>query len=500
MTDLLERPLVEGRHRGEAASPCDTGPRAPRGRTGVLFEIADRRGQQIARDIGSRTFAQVRREAGSGPPARDALGPLLRPGLHVIAEVKRRSPSAGTLAAVDDDVVGRARAYERGGAAIISVLVETQSFGGSISDLRAVRSSVGVPVLAKDFIVDPRQMPLLREAGADLVLLIAALHPQARLRSLVRMARSLGLEPLVEVHDAREVRRALRSDARLIGINNRDLRTLRVEPGLAARLRELIPDDRLVIAESGARDPAQLAEWRGLGFDGALIGEALMTAGAEPDAVAARVAGFVAAGREPTAAQDPAAAGRTPTVKICGITEREGVLAAVRAGADAIGLNFVRGTPRCLDERKAAELASLARSVAGSSRPKIVGIFADAPAATVNDICRWLDLDAVQLSGDEPPEALAEIERAVIKVLHLPAADGSEDGVLPADTSSFVERAAAYRSQPNCIGLQLDTADRLQAGGTGRRARAELAAAVARETAVVLAGGLDPANVAEALR
>ncbi len=137
---------------------------------------------------------------------------------------------------------------------------------------------MSVPVLAKEFVVDERQLPMLRAAGADVVLLLAVLHPRARLGRLVARALELGLEPLVEVHDEREMSAALATDARLIGINNRDLRTLEVDTDRADRLRAFVPDDRLVIAESGVRDSATVARWRALGFDAALVGEALMRA------------------------------------------------------------------------------------------------------------------------------------------------------------------------------------------------------------------------------
>ena len=218
------------------------------------------------------------------PPPRPVAEALAAPGLHLIAEVKRRSPSAGSIAAADD-AVARARAYAAGGAAAISVLCEPHWFGGSVADLRAVRAAVSVPVLAKEFVVDPRQLDLLRAAGADLVLLLAVLHPAKRLARLVAAARDLGMEPLVEAHDARELERALATGARLIGINNRDLRTLDVDPERAVRLRDAIPGDRLAIAESGVRDTATIARWRATGFDAALVGEALMRA-ADPAAAA----------------------------------------------------------------------------------------------------------------------------------------------------------------------------------------------------------------------
>jgi indole-3-glycerol phosphate synthase len=167
------------------------------------------------------------------------------------------------------------------------VLCERHWFGGSVDDLRAVRAAVAVPVLAKEFVVDPRQLDLLRAAGADLVLLLAVLHPAARLARLVSAALDLGLEPLVEAHDARELDAALATRARVIGINNRDLRTLGVDPERAVRMRELV---RGTGWRGGVRSPRpHVARRRATGFDAALVGEALALArpGLRPRAVAA---------------------------------------------------------------------------------------------------------------------------------------------------------------------------------------------------------------------
>jgi indole-3-glycerol phosphate synthase len=213
-------------------------PRAARG--GILAEIAARRARDVAAELGDATYTALARAAGSAPAPRPIAERLAAPGLHLIAEVKRSSPSAGAIAPAVDVVV-RARAYAAGGAAAISVLCEPHWFGGSVEDLRAVRAAVAVPVLAKDFVVDPRQLPVLRAAGADLVLLLAALHPARRLADLVRRAFDLGLEPLVEVHAERELDAALASGARLIGVNSRSLRTLVVDPDRPIRLRELVP-------------------------------------------------------------------------------------------------------------------------------------------------------------------------------------------------------------------------------------------------------------------
>ena len=279
----------------------------------VVREIADRRLAEVRPELDALGAAALARMVAAAPEPRGVVDALAAPGLHLIAEVKRRSPSAGAIVEADD-AVARARAYAAGGAAVISVLCEPHWFGGSVDDLRAVRAAVSVPVLAKEFVVDPRQLDLLRAAGADLVLLLAVLHPAKRLARLVGQARDLGLEPLVEAHDARELESAIASGARIIGINNRDLRTLDVDPERAVRLHELVPGDRIAVAESGVRDTGTVARWRATGFDAALVGEALMRS---PDPAAAARA-FVAAGRDPS---EPAQLARLPHVKICGVTD-----------------------------------------------------------------------------------------------------------------------------------------------------------------------------------
>jgi tryptophan synthase beta chain len=469
-----------------ATPPATPRPRVARG--GILAEIAARRARDIAAELGDATYAALARAAGSAPAPRPIAERLAAPGLHLVAEVKRSSPSAGAIAPAAD-VVARARAYTAGGAAAISVLCEPHWFGGSVADLRAVRAAVAVPILAKEFVVDPRQLPVLRAAGADLVLLLAALHPARRLASLVRRAFDLGLEPLVEIHAERELDAAIASGARLIGVNSRDLRTLAVDPDRPIRLRELVPADRIAIAESGVRDAGTLRRWRAAGYDAALVGEALMRA-ADPRAAAAA---FVHAGAMP---DDPGAAARAPFVKICGVTTAEDVFAAVRSGAVAIGLNLVPGTPRALALTEAAWLARVAReSAAAGARPTIVAVVADATADEIADAVAACDPDVVQLSGHEPREALAGLPRLAWKVLHLPAdAGGGAAGLVAkvvADGRGYLA-AGAER-------ILLDTAGGKHPGGTGVRSDEAVAAAVAREMPVILAGGLTPASVGAAL-
>jgi tryptophan synthase beta chain len=456
----------------------------------VLEEIAARRRADVAAELGGATYRELARAAASAAPPRDAALPLARPGLHLIAEVKRSSPSAGAIDPIANPVA-RARAYAAGGASVVSVLCEPHWFGGSVEDLRAVRAAVAVPVLAKEFVVDPRQLPVLRAAGADLVLLLAALHPAKRLADLVTRARDLGLDPLVEVHADRELDAALASCARLIGVNSRDLRTLAVDPDAPIRLRFLIPDDRIAIAESGAHAPATVARWRAAGYDAALVGEALVRA-VDPRAAAAA---FVAAGRVP---DDIGAVHRVPLVKICGVVDDAGLDAALAAGADAIGLNFVAGTPRALALDEGAALARRARAAGGTRTPTLVAVTAGADDALLAGLAADVNVDAIQFAGGESPVRIAASPRPAWAVVHLPP-DAPADATAREETVAAALESARALLGAGAARIVLDTAGGAHPGGTGTRADPTLAAAIACHVPVVLAGGLSPASVAGAL-
>ncbi|MFD0414014.1 indole-3-glycerol phosphate synthase TrpC [Streptomyces sp. NPDC127108] len=213
-------------------------------------------------------------------------------GMKVIAEVKRNSPSRGCLADIVDPA-GLAAEYESGGAAAISVLTERHRFGGHLADLDAVGARVRVPLLRKDFIVDPYQLWETRAHGADLVLLIVAALEQPLLAELLALAAEIGLTPLVEVHDETEVKRALDAGAWIIGVNARDLRTLEMDRGMFARLAPEIPEGVVRIAESGVRGPEDAMAYAAQGADAILVGESVVTGGDSRKAVAE----LVAAGR-----------------------------------------------------------------------------------------------------------------------------------------------------------------------------------------------------------
>ncbi|HEX3221362.1 MAG TPA: indole-3-glycerol phosphate synthase TrpC [Nocardioides sp.] len=250
---------------------------------GVREDLARRRVQVPETDLRARLL--------DVPPALDPMPAFMSAGSSVIAEVKRRSPSKGDLAPIPDPAA-LAAAYERGGAAAVSVLTEERRFGGSLDDLRAVRAEVAIPVLRKDFVVEPYQLLEARAAGADLVLLIVAALADEELLALHDLARELGLTPLVEVHDEPEAERALAVDATLVGVNARNLKTLEVDPATFGKVAPLLADV-VRVAESGVSGPDDVGRFVGEGADVVLVGEALVRDG-DPEAAVRAMTGVTA--------------------------------------------------------------------------------------------------------------------------------------------------------------------------------------------------------------
>jgi len=215
--------------------------------------------------------------AAEAPQPRDFRRVLRGPGVALIAECKQRSPSAGVLQQPYDPV-GLARRYAANGASAISVLTEPDFFGGSFEHLRLTRAAVDLPLLCKDFIVDPLQLRVARSAGADAALLIAGILDDRDLRTLYQAATDLGMQVVVEVHDETEVGRVVGMGAAIIGINNRDLTRMKTDRSTTARLRPLIPGDRTVISESGIERRQDIDELARLKVDAALVGESLLRA------------------------------------------------------------------------------------------------------------------------------------------------------------------------------------------------------------------------------
>jgi indole-3-glycerol phosphate synthase len=244
----------------------------------VLDEIVAGVVEDLGQRMSETPLAELRSRVADVPPALDPMPVFRKPGVSIIAEVKRKSPSKGELADIPDPA-SLAGQYAMGGASAISVLTERRRFGGSLADLDTVRDHVDVPVLRKDFIVDPYQLWEARAHGADLALLMVVSLGDSQLVELLGLCDELGLTALVESHTAEEVGRAVDAGAKLLGINARDLTTLNVDRSVFAELATLVPEGAVRVAESGVANPQDVAEYHRSGADVVLVGEALVRAG-----------------------------------------------------------------------------------------------------------------------------------------------------------------------------------------------------------------------------
>lgn len=242
----------------------------------ILDRIVEARRESIAHRKRVLPDVALRLAVGKVEPARNFAGALTLPGLNVIAELKKASPSRGVMRE-EYDPAALATKLEVAGAAALSVLTEEEFFLGSLADLKIARKVTQIPVLRKDFIVDPWQVWEARAAGADAFLLIAAILSDETLKELLELGRSLGMEPLVEVHTREELVRVLAAGARIVGVNNRDLRDFKVRVETSLELIERIPDECIAVSESGLHTRDDLTRLKRAGFDAFLIGEHLMT-------------------------------------------------------------------------------------------------------------------------------------------------------------------------------------------------------------------------------
>jgi indole-3-glycerol phosphate synthase/phosphoribosylanthranilate isomerase len=428
-----------------------------------------------------------RARAAAAPSPRDFAAALLPEPLgsaRLIAEVKRASPSKGVLTDTFDPVA-RARDYAAGGAAAISVLTEPVFFQGALAHLSAAREAVHLPVLRKDFVLDAYQVYEARAAGADAVLLICALLDDTQLRAQLDLTRALGMEALVEAHDADEVRRAVDVGARVIGVNSRDLRTFNVDSEIVERLRPLVPPDRCFVAESGIVDAAGAVRARAAGAQAILVGEALM----RRDDPRALVSTLAHAGGGSAAALFTSRP--RPFVKLCGLREPAHAEVAVEADADALGVILAPARRQVTIERARA-IATSGRAAAMRTPARallVVGVFVDAPIDAVAAAAHVASIDVIQLSGSESLDVCAALirntNRPVIKALR---PSSSNDLGLLADYSA----AGAA--------LLIEPAHANGPGGQGQTGDWALARTIAARWPVLLAGGLTPDNVADAIR
>lgn len=242
----------------------------------ILARIVASKHQEVAQRQVDRPLAALQALVADLPPCRDFLGALRgAPPIRLIAEIKKASPSAGIIRA-DFDPVTLARAYEAGGAACLSVLTDELYFQGNLAYLGQIRAAVGLPLLRKDFLIDPYQIYEARAAGADAILLIAECLTADQLKQFHDLAHELGLGVLIELHDVDNLPAVLASGTELVGVNNRDLRTFQVDTQRTVRVKQQLPTGRLLVGESGVRDRALVEQWQAAGVDAMLVGETLM--------------------------------------------------------------------------------------------------------------------------------------------------------------------------------------------------------------------------------
>lgn len=378
-----------------------------------------------------------------------------RGGFGLIAECKRRSPSAGILDA-ETPLQQRASSYARGGADALSILTETDHFGGSLADLAAVQAA-GLPRLRKDFLLDEAMVLESLPAGADAVLLIAECLPGALLSELRAVAREAGLAVLIEAHDAPQLERAIAAEPDCVGVNARDLRSFRTDLERAAELLKTIPARFLRIAESGIHAVDHLRRVRAAGADAALVGTALMQA-ADPESLLRGWRTFLA----------------PPRIKVCGITSAADARDAVAAGAEALGV-VLAPSPRRVDIARAAEIVRAARPI------PVVGVFVDASRAEVEVAASSTGIAAAQLCGREQPGDFARMSVPVWR--RIPAKDPEGGAELQRWMSIASLFVLDHPSTPGGAGLTVDQA---------------VARQLAAQAPCLLAGGLESANVAAA--
>ncbi|KAI0674902.1 N-anthranilate isomerase [Trametes maxima] len=450
----------------------------------------------------------------------------------LMAEIKRASPSKGPIA-MTTNAAQQALTYALAGASVISVLTEPTWFKGTLLDMRLARQAIDAlphrpAILRKDFIFDEYQIAEARLHGADSVLLIVAMLPVPRLHALYTYARSLGLEPLVEVNNAREMEAALALGARVVGVNNRNLHDFQVDMQTTSRLVDMVRErDVILCALSGIQSAEDVRTYTAQGVGAVLVGEALMRA-KDTKAFIRQLLDWP----EPAAdAKGKAVEAAPPLVKICGIRTEDEALMAMEAGADLLGLMFVPSSKRHISIQQAQKISAavharrlerpphetlsveqgqelknepwftgharrLSDALSGESpaRPLVVGVFQDQPLETILRAVEDVQLDLVQLHGSEPIEWARHIPVPVVRVFHVDSEGGGLAGITRPGAHQFVLLDAVAKGSANGL-----------SGGTGSRIDVEVAKGVVEKGEVgtgetlpiILAGGLTPDNVKE---
>lgn len=502
---------------------------APSAVTSVLTRIYAQRQHDVeaAKNTPGQSMADLEKLLALhvAPPQKDFFDHLNKNKLSLMAEVKRASPSKGEID-IKANAAEQALNYALAGAHVISVLTEPKWFRGSLNDMRQVRQALShLPnrpcILRKDFILDRYQILEGRLYGADTVLLIVAMLSDEKLHELYSYAKSLGMEPLVEVNNADEMARANALGAKVIGVNNRNLHSFDVDMETTTRLAKMVPADTILCALSGISSRADVDPMVEQGARAILVGEALMRAWNLKEFIAELL------GMEKKDPIPRPAAHEKTFVKICGISTVDAAVEAAKAGADMLGMIFVRKSKRYVAPAQAKEIVDAVRALdikndvalhtspseewfdyqrhlleARPRKPLIVGVFVNDTVENMTEIATTVGLDLIQLHGTEAPEISRFLPVPTIKAFHMDA-ESYDPNLIPHLTYPGNHHAVLLDAKVSSL-----PAD--QQGGQGVTFDWSVARDIVHHTRpghtkaydfpVILAGGLDPANVVEAVR
>jgi len=366
--------------------------------------------------------------------------------IAIIAEIKLASPTNPSLGS-ESDIIQRAIAYEKVGADAISFITEKHYFKGSTIFISQLKTRVNIPILQKDFVIDPYQIYEAKMIGSDAILLIARLVDKDVLKDFVTISQEISIEPIVEINDQEDLEKALDTNTSFIAINARDLRTFTIDISKACALLEKIPNKFIKLGFSGIHSSVEVRRYKEAGAKGVLVGTSLMKA--------ANMDNFIKSLKNMNDVK----------VKICGIRTSEAAQATIDSGADYLGFNFVPKSRRYIEPKLAAEIIKKIRG-----KIQTVGVFQNADVAVVREIAKQLNLDFVQLHGQEDSEYIKQIDSQVIKAIN-------------------------SSSETNDYSVDYFLLDRVQQG-EGEMVSIDAAKAVTYKYPIFLAGGLTPQNVA----
>ncbi|PIQ80950.1 MAG: hypothetical protein COZ34_01530 [Candidatus Pacebacteria bacterium CG_4_10_14_3_um_filter_34_15] len=415
----------------------------------ILLKIIDKKQNDLEAQKNVLSVDALKGKAEAVKSVSKFKDKLLHPNnsnVSIIAEIKLTSPTIAFLGS-ESDIIQRAIAYEEAGADAISFITEQHYFKGNTTFISELKAKVNIPILQKDFVIDPYQIYEAKMIGSDAILFIAQLVEKNVLKDFVATSRKIGIEPIVEINDEEDLEKALDTDTSFIAVNARDLRTFTVDISKACTLLEKIPEKYIKLGFSGINSSAEVRRYKKAGAKGVLVGTSLMKT--------ANIDNFI---KSLTNKDDI-------KVKICGIRTLEAAQAAIDSGADYLGFNFVPNSRRYIEPKQALEIIKKIRD-----NIQIVGIFQNADVSVVREIAKQLNLDFVQLHGQEDSEYVKQIDSRVIKAINSP-------------------------SETYDYSVDYFLLDRIHQG-EGKMVSNDVAKTIADKYPIFFAGGLTPQNIA----